>query len=161
MNNLSHDIAYCSVLAQAKCHQFAFSHITGVDSTDDSWNNGSSVAMRSLSQIVNMSRNEDLHPELQRCRVIDMVTPLSDPACAAQVRVLMVMSYIIGFKESVDKNDATSAAFKMLTSSSSIGKLVECLENTLNLEGGRGYNFGSLPLSSILQVRSIVVGWHN
>jgi hypothetical protein len=49
----------------------------------------------------------------------------------------------------------------VLTSSTSIGKLIECLENTLNLKGGHGYTFGSLPLSSILQVRNIVFDWHS
>jgi hypothetical protein len=161
LSNFSHDIAYCSVLAQAKCHELAFSHIVGVSSTHESWNNGNSVATRSISLIVNMSRNEALHAELKRCHVIDILTPLSDPTCAAQVRVLMVMSYIIGFKESIGKNDAISSAFTVLTSSTSIGKLIECLENTLNLKGGHGYTFGSLPLSSILQVRNIVFDWHS
>jgi hypothetical protein len=156
MNNFSHDIAYCSFLAQAKCHELAFSHITGVSSTHECWNNGDSVVVRSMSVIVNLCRNDALHAELKRCHVIDILTPLSEPTCAAQVRVLMALSYIIGFKESIGKNDAISSAFTVLTNSTSIGKLIECLENTLNLKGGHGYSFGSIPLSSILQVRSMV-----
>jgi hypothetical protein len=39
-----------------------------------------------------------------------------------------------------------------LANSDSIGKIIDCLENTLNLRGGPGYNFGFIILPAILQV---------
>jgi hypothetical protein len=150
MMNLSENVAYCSVLGQAKLHEYALSKVAGVPATDGQWTDAYSVATQSLSTIVNMSRNEALHAELKQSGVIEILTPLADAKCAAQLRVLMAMSYLIGCKES---SANSGGALAQLANSTSIGKIVDCLENTLNLKGGTGYGFGSVVLPAILQVQ--------
>jgi hypothetical protein len=149
ISNFSENVAYCSVLGQVKLHEYALSKIAGVSAADASWNDAYSVATRSLSFIVNMSRNVALHAELKQSGVIETLTPLADGKCAAHLRVLMAMSYLIGCKES-SRN--SGSALTLLANSASIGKIVDCLENTLNLKGGPGYSFGSIVLPAILQV---------
>jgi hypothetical protein len=149
MGNLSENVAYCSVLGQAKLHEYALSKVAGVPATDGQWTDASSVATQSLSTIVNMSRNEALHAELKQSGVIEILTPLADAKCAAQLHVLMAMSYLIGCKES---SGNSGSALALLANSASIGKIVDCLENTLNLKGGPGYSFGCIVLPAILQV---------
>jgi hypothetical protein len=100
-----------------------------------------------------MSRHEALHAELKQGRVIEIVARLAEETCPAQLRALMVMSYIIGCKESTGSPAGASSPLSQLANSSSIGKVVDCLENTLNLKGGPGYSFGSIVLPAILQVR--------
>jgi hypothetical protein len=160
MSNFSEQVSHSSVLAQAKLHEYALSKMTGISAADDVWSQPASLPTRSLSIIVNMSRNDALHEELKRCHVIDILTPIAVPSCAAQLRVLMAMSYIIGCKESTGPSGSgTSLALTHLANSTSIGKIIDCLENTLNLKGGPGYGFGSLVLPSILQVRRRFVSW--
>jgi hypothetical protein len=149
MSNFSENVAYCSVLGQVKLHEYALSKITGVTAADERWNNATSEATLCLSVIVNMSRNEALHAELKQSGVIEILTPLADAKCAAQLRVLMAMSYLIGCKES---SANSGGALAQLANSTSIGKIVDCLENTLNLKGGPGYDFGLVVLPAILQV---------
>jgi hypothetical protein len=150
MSNLSENVAYCSVLGQTKLHEYALSKVAGVPATDGQWTDAYSVATHSLSIIVNMSRNEALHAELKQSGVIDILTPLADEKCAAQLRVLMAMSYLIGCKE---RSANSGGALAQLANSTSIAKIVDCLENTLNLKGGTGYGFGFVVLPAILQVR--------
>jgi hypothetical protein len=147
----SENVGHCSVLAQAKCHQYALSKIDGISATDDVWDNPYSEASCCLSAIVNMSRNDSLHHELKQERLIEILTPLATANCAAELRVLMALSYIIGCKESGSGSVVTSA-LTQLANSSSIGKIVDCLENTLNLRGGPGYTFGFIILPATLQV---------
>ena len=155
MSNFSENVAYCPVLAQAKCHEFALSKIADVSAADAAWSDAWSVTARSLAIIVNMSRNEALHAELKQCRVIEILARLARDTCVAQLSVLMAMSYIIGCKENSGTSDAEgTSALSQLANSSSIGKIVDCLENTLNLTGGPGYCFGSIVLPAILQVWS-------
>jgi hypothetical protein len=149
MSNLSENVAYCSVLGQVKLHEYALSKITGVSAADKMWAESYSVATRCLSIIVNMSRNEALHADLKQSGVIEILAPLADEKCAAQLRVLMAMSYLIGCKES---SANSGSALAQVANSTSIGKIVDCLENTLNLKGGPGYSFGSVVLPAILQV---------
>jgi hypothetical protein len=149
MSNLSENVAYCSVLGQVKLHEYALSKITGVSAADKMWTDAYSVATRCLSTILNMSRNEALQVELKQSGVIEILAPLADAKCAAQLRVLMAMSYLIGCKES---SANSGGALAQVANSSSIGKIVDCLENTLNLKGGPGYSFGSVVLPAILQV---------
>ena len=104
----------------------------------------------SLSVIVNMSRNEALHADLKQSGVIEILAPLADAKCAAQLRVLMAMSYLIGCKES---SVNSGSALAQVANSTSIGKIVDCLESTLNLKSIPGYPFGSLVLPAILQVQ--------
>jgi hypothetical protein len=148
MSNFSENVAHCPVLAQAKCHEFALSNIARASTADVS-----SVTTHSLSIIVNMSRNETLHAELKQGRVIEILARFADDTCALQLRVLMAMSYIIGCKEiTAPSGSGVASALSQLANSSSIGKIVDCLENTLNLKGGPGYSFGSVVLPAILQV---------
>jgi len=153
LSNLSENVAYCSVLAQTKCHEYALSKIAGVPATDGVWSDAYSVATRSLSLIINMSRNEALHAELKQADVIQVISRLAAPTSAAELRALMALSYIIGCKESSNPSGIGAiSALTQLANSSSIGKIVDCLENTLNLKGGPGYSFGSIVLPAILQV---------
>jgi hypothetical protein len=62
----------------------------------------------------------------------------------------MAMSYLIGCKES---SANSGSALAQVANSTSIGKIVDCLENTLNLKDIPGYTFGSLVLPAILQVQ--------
>ncbi len=94
MSNWSESVDFCPVLAQAKCHEYALSKIAGVSAADAVWRDAFSVATRSLSLIVNMSRNYSLHAELKRARLIEILTPLAVPTRAAELRVLMAWSYI-------------------------------------------------------------------
>ena len=149
MSNLSENVAYCSVLGQVKLHEYALSKITGVSATDEKWNDDFSESTSSLAIIVNMSRNEALHADLKQSGVIEILTPLADAKCAAQLRALMAMSYLIGCKES---SANSGSALAQVANSTSIGKIVDCLENTLNLKGGTGYAFGFVVLPAILQV---------
>jgi hypothetical protein len=152
MSNQSEVVSYCSVLADAKFLEYSLSKIAGVSAADAVWNDAYSVPTTSLSVIVNMSRNEALRAKLQELHVIDILAPIASEHCAAQLRVLMALSYIIGCKETKGKCGSDASALFQLSSSSSIGKIVDCLENTLNLEGGPGYSFGSVMLPAILQV---------
>ena len=161
MSNFSENVSHCSVLAQAKCHQYALSKIAGFNAADNVWSDPISVETLSLSLIVNMSRNDALHAELKQSRVIEILTPLADPSCKAQLRVLMAMSYIIGCKESSGKSASGTSALTQLANSTSIGKIIDCLENTLNLKGGPGYGFGFIILPAILQVWRRHVLWFN
>ena len=149
LSNLSESFSVCSALALAKCHEYALSKVVGVSASDPLWNDNYSVCTMSLSVIVNMSRNEALHADLKQSGVIEILAPLADAKCAAQLRVLMAMSYLIGCKES---SANSGSALAQVANSSSIGKIVDCLENTLNLKGGPGYTFGSIVLPAILQV---------
>jgi hypothetical protein len=149
MSNFGENVAFCSVLAQAKVHQYALSKIAGISPADDVWNDPYSFETCMLSVIVNMSRNEMLHVELKQFCVIEVLTPLACQSCAAELRVLMAMSYIIGCKESTGGG---SLALAQIANSDSIGKIIDCLENTLNLRGGPGYCFGFILLPAILQV---------
>jgi len=58
-----------------------------------------------------MSRNEALHAELKQSGVIDILTPLADAKCAAQLRVLMAMSYLIGWKKAAPTLAARSRSW--------------------------------------------------
>ena len=153
ISNFSENVAHCSVLAQAKCHEFALSKIDGASASNAAWSDAHSVLSYSLSIIANMSRNEALHAELKQGRVIEIVARLAEETCPAQLRALMVMSYIIGCKESTGSPAGASSPLSQLANSSSIGKVVDCLENTLNLKGGPGCSFGYIVLPAILQVR--------
>jgi hypothetical protein len=102
---------------------------------------------------VNVSRNVSLHNELKQARLIEILTPLATASCAAELRVLMAMSYIIGCKESSSSSGSgATSAMSQLANRTSIGKFIGCLENTLNLRGGPGYTFGFIILPAILQV---------
>ena len=149
LSNLSESFSVCSALALAKCHEYALSKVVGVSASDPLWNDTFSVCSMSLTLIVNMSRDEALHADLKQCQVIEILAPLADEKCAAQLRTLMAMSYLIGCKES---SANSGGALAQVANSSSIGKIVDCLENTLNLKGGPGYGFGSVVLPAILQV---------
>jgi len=46
MSNLSENVAYCSVLGQAKLHEYALSKVAGVPATDGQWTDAYSVATR-------------------------------------------------------------------------------------------------------------------
>jgi len=154
MSNFSEDVNFCTVLAQAKCHEYALSKIAVVSAADSVWDDPWSVASCCLSVIVNMSRNDSLHNELKQARLIEVLSPLATTSCAAELRVLMALSYIIGCKESSSSSGSgSSSALTQLANSSSIGKIVDCLENTLNLRGGPGYVFGFIILPATLQVR--------
>ncbi len=158
MSNFSENVAHCLVLAEAKLHEFALSKVAHVSAADAAWSDAWSLPSCSLSMIVNMSRNEALHAELRQGRVIEILAHLAIDTCVAQLRVLMGMSYIIGCKESsASSNVGTTSVLSQLSNSSSIGKIVDCLENTLNLRGGPGYSFGSIVLPAILQVRSLAL----
>jgi hypothetical protein len=152
LSNWSENLPFCSTLADTKCHEYLLSKIVGMTADHADWNDAYSVPTRFLSVIVNMSRNEALLVDLKRCRVIEILTPFATPTCAAQLRVLMALSYIIGCKEINGNDGSGKTALTQLANSVSIGKIIDCLENTLNLTGGPGYSFGSLILPAILQV---------
>jgi hypothetical protein len=156
LSNLSEDVNYCSVLHQAKCHEYALAKVSCVSVADEAWNDAYSVASCALSTIVNMSRNDSLHNGLKQARVIEILTPLANASCVAELRALMVLSYIIGCKENTSPSlSGASSALARLANSSSIGKIIDCLENTLALRGGPGYTFGFVLLPAILQVCSV------
>ena len=75
---------------------------------------------------------------------------LAVPGCVCEIRALMALSYLIGCKES--DHGGESVALTQLSNSDSICKIVDCLENTLNLKGGPGYAFGAIMLPATLQV---------
>jgi hypothetical protein len=150
--NFSINVNYCSVLVQAKCHEYVLSKIICVPGADAVWNNSWSVATESLATVVYLSRNVSLHAELIRLNTIDILASLTFPDdCVAGTRKLMALSYLIGSKE-CDSSSA-SLALSQLCNSFSISKIIDVLENTLNLKGGPGYGFGSFMLPAILQVR--------
>jgi hypothetical protein len=153
LSNFSEIIEYCSVLDQVNCFEFAVSHISGMPASAAEWNDGGSVANFCLSIIVNMCRNTSLHEKLKKLHVIEILTPLAVATCAAEVRVLMALSYVIGCKENIsDSSFVSNSAMSHFANAASIGKIVDCLENTLNLRGGPGYTFGYIVMPAILQV---------
>jgi hypothetical protein len=158
LSNFSEITEYCAVLDQVNCFEFAVSHISGMPASASEWNDGGSVATNCLSIVVNMCRNISLHEKLKKMRVIEILTPLAVASCAAELRVLMALSCIIGCKESgSDSSVVPSSAMSHFANATSIGKIIDCLENTLNLRGGPGYTFGFIVLPAILQVSNIFV----
>jgi hypothetical protein len=158
LSNFSEIVDYCSVLDQVNCFALAVSHISGLPASASQWNDGGSVATFSLSVVINMCRNISLHEKLKKMHVIEILTPLAVSSCAAELRVLMALCYIIGCKErGSDPSAVPNSAMSQLANTTSIGKIIDCLENTLNLRGGPGYAFGYIVLPAILQLSHVYI----
>jgi hypothetical protein len=137
-------------LVLAKCHEFVLSKITGIPPADAVWSDPYSVATKSLATALYLCRNVSLHTDLKRLNITGIMASLAVPGCVCEIRALMALSYLIGCKES--DHGGERGALTQLSNSDSICKIVDCLENTLNLKGGPGYAFGGIMLPATLQV---------
>jgi hypothetical protein len=150
LSNFSINVNYCYVLVLAKCHEYVLSKITGIPPADAVWSDAYSVATKSLAAVLYLCRNVSLHTDLKKLNITGIMASLAVPGCVCETRALMALSYLIGCKES--DHGSESVALTQLSNSDSISKIVDCLENTLNLKGGPGYGFGSVMLPATLQV---------